>query len=128
MNSHDGSPQNALKSIRVGPEKEAELIHSQRKERRWKNPDQNTMADNEGKLKLHAQPDTLAPSRHISHPSPPLFSQTHSRMHDFAIISPPPSLASNTHFVRNNSVWDKDQKARNLIRKNLTTAKKHEIL
>ncbi len=55
---------------------EADFIHSQRKKRRRKNPDHNTVAGNEGKLKLHAQPTTLAPSQYIPHqpPPPPLFS------------------------------------------------------
>jgi hypothetical protein len=38
------------------PEKETEFIHSQRKTRRRKNPDQNTVTGKEGKLKLYAQP------------------------------------------------------------------------
>jgi hypothetical protein len=57
----------AWSHIKVRPEKKAE------------SPDQNSVAVNEGKLKLLAQPTTLAPSQHIPHhppPHPTPFSQT----------------------------------------------------
>ncbi len=61
----------AWSRIRARQEKEAEFIHSQRKKKRRKNPDQNTVAGKEGKLTLHAKPTTISPSQQYYLSSPP---------------------------------------------------------
>jgi hypothetical protein len=52
----------------------------------------NTVAGNDGKLKLHAQPTTLAPSQHNSHqpPLPPLLPNSLSHA-CLCITSSPPT-------------------------------------
>ncbi len=110
--SHTTNVQHKASSrIRVRQKKEAEFIHSQRKKWRQKNPDHTTVTRNEDKLKLHAQPTTLAPSQHIPHqhhPSP--FS--HGCL---CTTSSPPT--PNPRLLGNNRVWDKGHKAWNIIRK-----------
>jgi hypothetical protein len=49
--------------VGLGQKKEAEFIHSQSKKKRRKNHDQKTVTGKESKLKLHAQPATLAPPK-----------------------------------------------------------------
>ncbi len=55
------------------PGKEAELIHSNARKEGGRTLIKKNLAGTEGKLKLHVQPNTLAPSKHIHHrPPPPL--------------------------------------------------------
>ncbi len=62
---------------------EPESFHRQREQQRRKNPDPNTVARKDGKLKLHAQQTSLAPSKHIPHQLPP------TRSHELTLLCMP---------------------------------------
>ena len=95
---------------------QAESFNRLRKERRRKNPDQSK----EGKLKRHAQPTSLAPSKHILHQPYPPHTNTHllPSSHSHACLSITSSQKTpNPRLFWNNRVWGKSQKAWNLSRK-----------
>jgi hypothetical protein len=83
-----------MKSIKDKARKEGNVHSQPTHEKRRKNPDQNTMADKESELALHARPTTLAPSQHIPGHQPTLpFTRMHSLTHAYdylLVINPNP--------------------------------------